>query len=130
MIGPCEVRPLNPTVALQGNPELFVNVGPQGTIFTVSDSVTGQNLPSATGDSPLARAYLDSSGNPFLKTVQFLILVNGVDDDGDGYTDNGWNGADENLNGTPDDLLEWFKLQPANDGPSSHPRNKKTGSAR
>jgi len=38
---------------------------------------------------------------------EFLLLCNGIDDNGDGFVDNGWDGIDnDNLNGV-DDLAEW-----------------------
>lgn len=46
-------------------PENFVNTGPPGTVSTLN-----------RGDGP----------------AEYLFLVNGVDDDGDGYIDNGYNG--------------------------------------
>jgi prepilin-type N-terminal cleavage/methylation domain-containing protein len=63
-----------------GNVEMFVNAGPPGT-------------PS----------ILDRGQGP----VEFLFLVNGRDDDGDGYTDDGFDGIDNDLNGAVDDAMEW-----------------------
>jgi prepilin-type N-terminal cleavage/methylation domain-containing protein len=74
-----------------GNPELFVNVGPPGT------------------PSPL----VTPAGNP-----EFLFLVNGRDDNGDGWVDEGWDGVNNNIrqeitanvannNRRIDDVLEW-----------------------
>ncbi|MDG3003326.1 prepilin-type N-terminal cleavage/methylation domain-containing protein [Paludisphaera mucosa] len=70
-----------------GNPELFVNVG-----------VPGTTSPMDYGDGQGPR--------------EFLFLVNGVDDDGDGFTDEGWDGIDNDLDGTVgnplvDTLAEW-----------------------
>ncbi len=80
VVGPCTISPWGLTSATQGNPELFVNVGPPGTT------------------SPLQRTYWDTNGNPFARQfpVEFLFLVNGEDDDNDGYIDEGWNNYNEN----------------------------------
>ena len=76
----------------QPNPELFVNDGPAGT-------------------SPqLSRSY---NGSPAIP-VEYLFLVNGLDDDNDGYVDNGWDGVDNNLNGYIDynnDPAEWTEVE-------------------
>src|SRR5271157_5912976 len=67
------------------NPELFVNVGNPGTT------------------PPLP----DANGNP----VEFLFLTNGIDDNKDGYVDNGWDGVDnDGINGV-DDLNEWVEIE-------------------
>ena len=68
----------------QANSELFVNVGQPGT------------------QSPLARFNGVSVVFP-----EFLLLVNGVDDDANGWTDEGWDGVDNNGNGQMDELAEW-----------------------
>ena len=68
----------------QANSELFVNVGQPGT------------------QSPLARFNGVSVVFP-----EFLLLVNGVDDNANGWTDEGWDGVDNNGNGQMDELAEW-----------------------
>src|SRR5271166_5427369 len=66
------------------NPELFVNVGDPGTT------------------PPLLRT-VPTNYNP-----EFLFLVNGVDDNNDGFVDNGWDGVDnDGINGI-DDAGEWL----------------------
>ena len=69
-----------------GNVEMFVNVGPPGTV------------------SPL-RCF--SGVGTTLVNPQFLFVVNGFDDNGDGWTDAGWDGVDNNGNGIVDELAEW-----------------------
>ncbi len=64
----------------KANPEQFVNVGPPGT------------------PSPLQR------GTTF---PEFLLLVNGRDDNGDGWVDSGFDGIDNNNNGKKDEDAEW-----------------------
>jgi prepilin-type N-terminal cleavage/methylation domain-containing protein len=76
----------------QGNSELFVNVGPAGS------------------QSPLADTQSNTTVYP-----EFLFLVNGLDDNKNGWTDEGYDGIDNNLsleqaNGLTqlvDDLAEW-----------------------
>jgi hypothetical protein len=38
---------------------------------------------------------------------EFLLLANGVDDNANGWTDEGWDGVDNNGNGQTDELAEW-----------------------
>jgi prepilin-type N-terminal cleavage/methylation domain-containing protein len=80
--GPCVVGPA------EGNAECFVNIGPQST------------------PSPLVRHYTDYNFNGNLP-VQFLYLTNQQDDDGDGFTDEGWDGIDNDLDGFTDEDDEW-----------------------
>ncbi len=70
--------------AAQGNSELFVNVGSPGT------------------QSPFSQTQGGAAVRP-----EFLWLVNGRDDNGNGYVDEGFDGLDnDNKNGV-DDLGEW-----------------------
>ena len=92
IIGPLLVAPMNPNYQGQ-NPELFVNVG----------------LPGAT--SPLN--LNGSSPNP-----EFLFLVNGQDDNLNGWVDEGWDGVDNNNNVTADEYNptnltnnEWVEIE-------------------
>lgn len=80
---------------LQDNPEKFVNVGPQQIDKTGKFRVSW---------SPLKRTYGDGT-HPY--STEFLLLVNGKDDDRDGLIDSGWNGIDDNLDGVVDDDYEW-----------------------
>ena len=81
------VGPMNLTAA-DGNPELFVNVGQPGT------------------QSPLPALY--SQGNQTIVYYpEFLLLVNGVDDNSNGWIDEGWDGIDNNGDGNIDELAEW-----------------------
>ena len=78
VVGPMAVGPA------AGNSEMFVNVGPPGV------------------NSPLIRIY--NSGN-CQTTYQpdFLFLVNGQDDNNNGWVDEGWDGVDNNGNGMIDE---------------------------
>jgi prepilin-type N-terminal cleavage/methylation domain-containing protein len=81
------VGPLNQAAA-QGNSELFVNVGPPGT------------------QSPLARLFFNGV-QAIVYYPEFLLLVNGLDDNGNGWVDEGWDGVDNNGNGLVDEIAEW-----------------------
>lgn len=80
--GPLVVPPQGVTIAnvFYANPERFVNVGPPGAV------------------SPLQRG----AANP-----EFLLLVNGHDDNGNGWVDEGMDGVDNNNNGLTDEQIEW-----------------------
>jgi len=92
VIGPMVINPLVSTSSPNfGNPELFVNDGPPGN------------------DPALIRQYINSAtGTPVQPHVEYLFLVNGQDDDQDGFIDNGWDGADNNYDGTVDDPFEFI----------------------
>lgn len=77
-----------------GNVELFVNVGVPGT----ASPLTG-------GMETIATSVLPDAG-PWGQR-EFLYLVNGRDDNGDGLIDSGWDGLDNNLNGGVDENSEW-----------------------
>src|SRR5262249_27456170 len=79
---------------LNQNPELFVNDGPPGSP-TQAGSVT------------------DAKGNTYFP--EYLYLVNGVDDNGDGFVDNGWDGFDNNYNFIIDEYAGW--INPATSQP-------------
>jgi prepilin-type N-terminal cleavage/methylation domain-containing protein len=70
------------------NPELFVNDGTPGTTPT------------------LAIAYGPGS-TPIVRNPEYLFLVNGLDDDANGYVDDGFDGVDKNANQVADDIAEW-----------------------
>ncbi len=40
-------------------------------------------------------------------SVEYLFVVNGLDDDNNGFVDNEWDGVDNDGNGVIDDFLEW-----------------------
>jgi prepilin-type N-terminal cleavage/methylation domain-containing protein len=83
VVGPMNVPPQGTVVGnvLAANPEMFVNVGLPGTPST---------LPNA---------------------AEFLFLVNGVDDNQDGWIDSGWDGVDNNGNQVVDELAEWTEVE-------------------
>jgi prepilin-type N-terminal cleavage/methylation domain-containing protein len=77
VVGPAVINPNNPK-SLGENPELYVNDGPPG------------------GTSSLVRSY--GPMGAILAYPQYLYLVNGRDDNGDGTADPGWNGFNDNYN--------------------------------
>ena len=81
------------------NPEYFVNIGQPG-------------VDSTTNSEALVVKYVDSnpanSSNKATVYPEFLFLVNGKDDNNNGFVDEGFNNVDENLDGTPDDIGEWY----------------------
>ncbi|MGE3821210.1 MAG: prepilin-type N-terminal cleavage/methylation domain-containing protein [Isosphaeraceae bacterium] len=85
------------------NPEKYVNIGPPGTPAVLSDT------------------YFNGDETTVPVRPEFLFLVNGVDDNHDGYVDQGVDGVNQNLDYVPntsplfqitDDLREW--VAPAN----------------
>jgi hypothetical protein len=90
VVGPMVVTPAG------GNSELYVNVGLPGTVWNFQDQQ-------------------GSTANPVMVNPEFLFLVNGLDDNGNGWVDEGWDGVNNNLNqellnGLPqltDDIVEW-----------------------
>jgi prepilin-type N-terminal cleavage/methylation domain-containing protein len=84
---------------LQANPELFVNDGAAGTATQLVRQYTG-------------------AGTSVTAHVEYLFLVNGDDDNNDGFIDNGWDGVDNNLDGfidisntVPPGYSEWLETE-------------------
>lgn len=82
----------------QANPELFVNDAPVGS-------------PPGT-PSQLVRTYSNGTTSA-TANVEYLFLVNGQDDDSDGFVDNGWDGVDNNLDPLHliDEPAEWTETE-------------------
>jgi prepilin-type N-terminal cleavage/methylation domain-containing protein len=82
---------VGPTTILApaGNPELYVNVGLPGTPTPLSRQITSPDL------------------QIMLVQPEFLLLTNGRDDNANGWIDEGFDGVDNDGNGTIDDLAEW-----------------------
>ena len=95
VVGPMTIPPQGATINGQfiANPELFVNIGVPGTVSSLV-----RTLAAGTTVNP-----------------EFLFLVNGIDDNGNGWVDEGWDGVDNDLAAEvaagrtqyTDDLLEW-----------------------
>lgn len=73
------------TLPSAGNTELFVNAGAPGTPSPWTRTINGTSFP-----------------------VEFLFLVNGRDDNGNGWIDDGWDGVDNN--GDPNNTVDEFNL--------------------
>lgn len=87
------------------------DAGPLYTICGPQMMPTPEGFLDATppsGTDPFQRTYTAPDGVTMATaSPQWLWLVNGQDDDGDGYIDNGWDGVDnDGLNGS-DDPAEW-----------------------
>ena len=84
VVGPMTIGPA------EGNVEQFVNDGP-------------------AGQTPRWRKRYNIPGNPVVIPAEYLLLVNGVDDDGDGFVDEGWDGINNDPadNAFTDELGEW-----------------------
>ena len=54
-------------------------------------------------------------------TTDFLFLVNGTDDNADGYVDNGWDGVDNDGQNGIDDIGEWTEREAWITTPSQSP---------
>src|SRR5262249_44823676 len=81
VVGPMAIPPAGTTLngTFYANPEMFVNVGPPGVIFSSTIN------PGVTGTSPL---------NRLTSLPDFLFVVNGQDDNKNGWVDEGWDGVD------------------------------------
>ncbi len=85
VVGPLAITPWS---ASPGNPDLAVNDGPPGS------------------PPQLTRTVITPTGRVSVP-VEYLFLVNGRDDDRNGFVDDGWDGVDNNVNLQVDELLEW-----------------------
>jgi type II secretory pathway pseudopilin PulG len=85
VVGPMAVTPN------AGNSDWFVNDGPPGSKPLLQRNYLLQ--PGGGQSGPL--------------NVEYLFVVNGLDDDVDGFVDNGWDGVDNNLDGNVDEPAEW-----------------------
>jgi len=83
VIGPMVLMPKD------GNSEMFVNVGPPGT------------------KSPLSTTL----PNGLVVFPEFLLLVNGRDDNKNGWRDEGWDGVDNDGKNGIDDVGEWLEVE-------------------
>lgn len=72
------------------NPEGFVNAGQPGQASTWARTYTAPD------------GITTATGRP-----QYLLCVNGLDDDHDGFIDNGWDGVDNDGDGVTDAAAEW-----------------------
>jgi prepilin-type N-terminal cleavage/methylation domain-containing protein len=71
-----------------GNPEMFCNVGQPGSALPWTTTQFGQSV-----------------------TPEFLLLVNGRDDNANGWIDEGWDGVDNDAKNGVDDIGEWVEQE-------------------
>lgn len=90
-VGPAKIYTIvGPMTNVVDNPELCVNTGLPGTV------------------SPLQRTYTSPDGvSSIVLNPGYLLVVNGRDDDRDGYIDEGYDGVDNDADGLIDELDEW-----------------------
>jgi prepilin-type N-terminal cleavage/methylation domain-containing protein len=96
VIGPLSVNPANNTTLGQ-NPELFVNVGMPGAANPLSYATLAPDKVTTTTINP-----------------EYLLLVNGQDDNANGWVDEEWDGVDNNNNNLIDGLdpnFEWIETE-------------------
>ncbi|MGP0068122.1 MAG: prepilin-type N-terminal cleavage/methylation domain-containing protein [Isosphaeraceae bacterium] len=88
VVGPMAIPPQGATIngTFYANPEMFVNTGPPGIA------------------SPLVRPYT-ASGTSTTYQPDFLFLVDGRDDNKNGWIDEGWDGVDNNGDGQVDEVF-------------------------
>ena len=88
------------------NPEQYVNNGNPGAPVASTEALTF--------------LYPIAGGGQLTVYPQYLFLVNGQDDNLNGYVDEGFNGVDENYDGNlppvADDVGEWFGITPIGTG--------------
>jgi hypothetical protein len=70
-----------------------VRVGPTGQWYTVIGP-EGPDGSETIQCLPFTRDYRLPDGRTYSFQTEYLLLVNGLDDDGDGIADNGWDGFD------------------------------------
>jgi len=96
-----------------GNIRLGEQIEIDGQKLTVCGPVVDQNVESFTNIgpantvSPIARVYTAPDGSTITTNPQYLMLMNGRDDNNDGFVDNGWDGIDQDQINGIDDLNEW-----------------------
>jgi prepilin-type N-terminal cleavage/methylation domain-containing protein len=98
VVGPCVVPPQGATIGGQfmANPEMFCNVGQPGAALPWTTTQLGTSV-----------------------TPEFLLLVNGKDDNANGWIDEGWDGVDnDGINGV-DDVGEWVEQETWSGAPPS-----------
>jgi hypothetical protein len=108
IVGPLTIYPSNPNTLGQ-NPDLFVNDGPPTYVRNTGSLYRDYPAPVPIANPP---APVQSQVR-----VEFLYVVNGQDDNNNGFIDDGWDGINNNLNFTPqlipiiDEVGEWESEQ-------------------
>lgn len=80
----------------------------KGHKFTVCGPMAAFNPETlVNAQTQLTRVYTAPDGTKQTANPQYLFLVNGQDDNHDGFADSGWDGLDNNGDGTIDEFFEW-----------------------
>lgn len=80
-----------------------IQLGVQGPWYTIAGPTDPANPTSEGFVTPTQVLDRKDGRGP----LDYLYLVNGLDDDKDGFVDNGWDGVDNNGNGVIDETAEW-----------------------
>jgi hypothetical protein len=88
-----------------------IRLGDSGRYYTIAgpdyaNFVAPGSNPERYVNSQVANPQANYHPGP-ATPAEFLILVNGQDDNGDGYADDGFDGIDNNNNGLIDEQAEW-----------------------
>lgn len=79
-----------------------------GHAYTVCGPLPQTNAEFLVSGNTLQRTYTAPDGlTSVTLNPEYLLLVNGMDDNGDGFIDNGWDGIDNNQVNGVDDAAEW-----------------------
>lgn len=85
-----------------------VIIGTQKSYTVIGPVSTANQDGFVNTTNPLTRVYTASDGVTTVSlTPEYLLLVNGVDDNRNGFVDDGFDGIDNDQNGIVDDLPEW-----------------------
>jgi prepilin-type N-terminal cleavage/methylation domain-containing protein len=97
VVGPMVIPPYGANIGgtFYANTDMFVNAGPPTTIGN-------QNVPQITTTVTTAAGTATST-----QPVEYLFLVNGQDDNNNGWVDEGFDGVDNNGNAQIDEYAEW-----------------------
>lgn len=93
-----------------------IQVNDSGPLFTVvgpMDVANPEGFVNVTPGTSYLRWPTPDGGGVDVDSYQpdFLFVVNGLDDDHDGYPDNGADGLDNNLDGNVDEWEEWAETE-------------------
>jgi prepilin-type N-terminal cleavage/methylation domain-containing protein len=101
--GPIQIGPYSAALGGAANPDRFVNFGKPGIVPDTSaffqTGGTPSFLPHTNDPNPLNAPNVSGVGNHL---PEILYLVNGQDDDGDGWVDEGFDGIDNDGDGIID----------------------------
>ncbi len=109
--GPAWVAQSNSPTSWAWNVRLGDRISWGGRPYTVCGPNGRDNTDLFVHDNTVSRTYTALDGvtqvGPFM--VEFLLLANGVDDDMNGFIDDGWDGVDNNrdIQGQIDEADEW-----------------------